>query len=161
MIELLQQGDLILGMVKEIELDIAIDEAAEFDADEADELAALIDICKELEGMGDECAGLGGVRYAALLGKGVEVGVADLDGDTTGEPCVLAQVEGQLVDHGAEHTADKLHVEGVLAEGALLGHGFLFAIRDYLATVDGIGALPEVLTHFSKLTVEQWMWDIA
>jgi len=61
MIELLQQGDLILCMIKEIELDITVDEAAKLDADEADELAALIDICKELEGMGDECAGLGGV----------------------------------------------------------------------------------------------------
>ena len=54
MIELLEQGDLFFGVVKKMELDIAMDEAAKLDADEADELAALVDVFEEFEGVGDE-----------------------------------------------------------------------------------------------------------
>ena len=48
MIELLQQGNFFFGIIKEVELDIAVDQAAELDADEPDELAAFIDIGEEL-----------------------------------------------------------------------------------------------------------------
>ncbi len=161
MIELLQEGNFLFCIVKEIELNIAVDEAAKFDADEADELAAFIDIGEEFKGVCDECAGLCGIGYAALLGKGVEVGVADLDGDATGKSCVLAEVKGEFVHHGAEHAADKFHIQCILAEGALLGHGFLFAVGDDLAAVDGVGAFPEVLAHLPKLTVEERVRNIA
>ena len=122
MIELLQEGNFFFGIIKEVELDIAIDQAAEFDADEPDELAALIDIGEEFERVGDESAGLCGIGDTALFGKGVEVGIADLDGDTAGEAGVLPEVESEFVDHGAEHAADKFDIQGILAEGAFLGH---------------------------------------
>lgn len=161
MVELLEQGDLFFGIVKKVELDIAVDEAAELDTDEADELAAFIDVFEELKSLGDEGTGLGCIRDAALLREGIEVGIADLDGDTTCQLRILAELEGELVDHSAEHAADHFHIEGIFAQGAFLGHGFLLAVGDHLATVDGVGALPEVAAHFSKFTVEQWMGNVA
>ena len=119
---MLQEGNFFFRVIEEIELDIAVDEAAEFDADEADELSTFIDIGEELKRMSDECTSLRGIRYAALLGEGVEVGIADLDGDATGEPGILTKVEGEFIHHGTQHTANKFHVKGILAERAFFGH---------------------------------------
>ena len=94
-IELLQQGYFRFRVVEEIELNIAIDQAAELDADEPDELAALVDFVEEFEGVADEGAGLCCVRDAALLGKRIEIGIADLDRDAAGEPGVLAPLKKQ------------------------------------------------------------------
>src|SRR6187402_175519 len=109
-------------MIKKVELDIAIDEAAKLDTDEAYELPPFIDIREEFKRVGDEGARLCGIGDAALFGKGVEVGIADLDGDAAGEPGILAEVEGEFVDHGTEHAADKFDVQGILAEGPFFGH---------------------------------------
>ena len=154
-IHLLEEGYFFFCVVKEVELDIAIDEAAEFDPDEADQLTAFVDFGKQLKGVSNECSGLGGIRDSALAGEGIEIGIADLDGHAAGELGILAQLEGQFVDHGPEHAADKFKIECVFTEGPFLGHRFLFAIRHDLPTVDGIGALPEEAAHFSKLPIEE------
>lgn len=122
MIELLQKGYFFFSIVKEVELDIAVDQAAEFDTDEPDELAALIDIGEEFECMCDQRAGLRGIGDASLFGKGIEVGIADLDGDTTHEAGVLTEIEGEFIYHGPQHAADKFDIEGILAERAFFGH---------------------------------------
>ena len=85
-VELLEEGDFGFGVVEEIELDIAADETTKLDADEADQRAAFIDLIKQFAGVGHQVAGLGSVGNAALLCKGVEIGIADLDGDAAGEP---------------------------------------------------------------------------
>lgn len=85
MIELLKKGDFGFGIIEEIELDMSVDETAEFDANEPDELAALVYFFEEFLCIGDQLACLCGVGYAALFGEGIEVGIADLDGDAAGE----------------------------------------------------------------------------
>ena len=60
-------------------------------------MAALIDIGEEFECMGDEGAGLGGIGDAALLGEGVEDGIADLDGDAAGVSVVIFAAVDVLV----------------------------------------------------------------
>ena len=92
-------------------MNIAIDEAAKLDADQSDQLATLIDIRKEFEGMRDECAGLCGIRDTALFGKGVEISIAYFDGDATGQAGILPKIESQFVDHAAEHPPSDVQLE--------------------------------------------------
>ena len=98
MIDLLQQRDLFFGVVKQIELNISVDEAAKLDPYETDELSPFIDLFKQFERIGNELARLCCIRDTLLLCIGIEVGIADLDCDAAGQPGFLSQVKGELVD---------------------------------------------------------------
>ena len=114
------QGE--LGELVYIELNIAIDEAAELDADQADQLAALVHIRKQFQRMSDEGACLCRVCDTPLLCIGVEISITYFDRNAAGQTGILTQVESELINHPTEHTADKLHIECILAKGALFGH---------------------------------------
>ena len=79
-VHLLEEVDAFYAVVEHIDLVVAVDEAAEFYADESDELTALVDFVEELEGVLAEGIVLGGVRDFVLLGEGVEICVSDFYG---------------------------------------------------------------------------------
>jgi len=82
MILTFHQCDGLGGVVEDADLIISTDQPAVLNADESDELPTLIETFKKFQYVSGEHGFIGGVGYAALLGVGIEVGVAEFYGDT-------------------------------------------------------------------------------
>lgn len=154
MILTFHQCDGLGGVVEDADLIISTDQPAVLNADESDELPTLIETFKKFQYVSGEHGFIGGVGYAALLGVGIEVGVAEFYGDTRSQSVFAPQLEGQLVDHFEQHVFHILLIQGILCEGPFLGHGFLFAVGDDEAAVYAVGFFPQLATGISKLSLE-------
>lgn len=92
--------DLLLGIFEELDLVIAIDQAAEAHADQTDEESAAVELAKQLLHHRQERVVRRGVRDAQLHGMRLKVRVADLHAHTGGELAFLPELGGKLLAHG-------------------------------------------------------------
>ena len=144
------------GVFKEVVRLFAIDEVAEAHADESHHHAFLVEFVEEVFAVADEDGVHGGVGDAGLHGVGIEVGVADLDGDASGEFVFAAQLEAQFFAHADEDVAQRGDVDGILLKSLFGRDGFVFGIGDDGAVVDAIGFFPDDAAVFAEDLFEEF-----
>ena len=92
----------------------------------------------------------GGVGNLLLEGLGLEIGIADLDGNRSGELAGAPQLKSKVFGHGGEDAAELADVYGVLVEGALVGNGLAFVVGLYRAQVYALGFRPNGAAVFAE-----------
>ncbi len=75
---------------------------------------------------------------------GIEVAVTDLEGNAARQLLLFAQIESEHIDHTDQRSAKDIHIDSILLEGVLLGHGLLLPKRYHQRIVQAIRFTPDV-----------------
>src|SRR5690554_990143 len=90
-IHLLEQLDIADRIVKQGELIAPLNQTTKLDADQPDELSALVELVEQFQQILDQYTVVGGISDLLLAGIGIEISVPDLDGHLAGQLSFLAQ----------------------------------------------------------------------
>jgi len=124
------EADRFLGVLVEFDLVVAGNQPGEADAHEADQQAAIVESFEELVGgLQEEMVGVG-VVDGLLFYYGVEVGIAEFDGEAAGEFVLFAELEGDRFGHPNQFGVEEVQVDGIGFECSFGGDGLLFAVGD-------------------------------
>ncbi len=103
----------------------------------------------------------GGIGNPFLQGVGVEIGIADLNGNNGGKFLLLTQLKGQLLHHGGKQIVQSCHIHGILLEGPFTAEGFSLGVLDHGSCVDAIGLFPDHDAIFSQQAVHHLYGNLA
>ena len=113
MIHRLVQSDLLRGVFKHPDLLQAVYQVAESQADQAQAHPSLIELFEEVVGDGFEDVVEGSVGNALLAAVCVEIRITDLDAHAGGQFFFIAELEGQLLRHPAQHSPQHFHIADI------------------------------------------------
>ena len=85
-----------------------------------------------------------------LEGLGLEICVADLDGNRSGELAGAPQLKSKVFGHSGQDAAELADVDGVLVKGTFVGNGFALVVGFYGAFVDTLGFGPDAAAVFAE-----------
>ncbi len=142
-----------LGVGEEGQLGFALAEAFGGHADEADGLEG--PVVEEGEGGGPEFVGdIGGGGEGGGAIDGLEVAVADFEGDAAGEEVLAAEADGDLFDLIEKDAADCFGFGDIDGEGVFVADTFGFAVAGDGAVIDAAGEVEEALGFVAAAGLE-------
>ena len=132
-----------LAVLKEVEGFCSSDEVAKAKANEANHEPSFEEAVKEVMYNRQEALVGGGVCDGFLPGAGVEVGIADFDGDASGKFRHTSELLAEGLGHSDESGTEEGYIGGIVGKGFFGREGLLFGVGLYGGEVDAIGAFPD------------------